>query len=245
MSASGVHCDTPVAPWIWIALSMISHTRIGTIALTALTHTRASALPSSSIALAAVSTIRRIDSISMRAWAIICTLPPEVAEPLAERLAGEAALGHQLDRPLGRADRTHAVMDAARAEAHLGDLEPAALTEQHVLVRHAHVVEPDVHVPVRRVVLAEHVHRPEDLDTGRVGRHEDLRLALVRRRIRVGLHHRDHDLAARVARARDVVLLAGDHPLVTVTHRLAGHVLRVRRRHVGLGHRVRRPDLAD
>ena len=34
MSASGVHCETPVAPCIWIASSMIWQTRSGTIALT-------------------------------------------------------------------------------------------------------------------------------------------------------------------------------------------------------------------
>jgi hypothetical protein len=180
MSASGVHCDTPVAPCIWMALSMISQVRIGTIALIALTHTRASALPSSSIALAAVSTMRRIDSISMRDWAIISDVACRGWRALAERLTGEPTLDHHLERPLGLADRTHAVVDTTRAEAHLGDLEAAALAEQHVLVRHAHVVEPHVHVAVRGVVLAEHVHRAEDLDAGRVHRHEDLRLALVR-----------------------------------------------------------------
>ena len=97
---------------------------------------------------------------------------------------------------------------------------------------------------VRSVVLAEHVHGAEDLDPGRVHRHQDLRLALVRRCVRVGLHHHDHDLAARITGARDVVLLAVDHPLVAVTHGATGDVLGVRRRDVGLGHRVRRTDLA-
>ena len=66
---------------------MISQTRIGTIALTALTQTRASALPSSSIAFAAVSTIRRIDSISIRALASVSTLRPklEIRFPNASR----------------------------------------------------------------------------------------------------------------------------------------------------------------
>ena len=54
----------------------------------------------------------------------------------------------------------------------------------------------------------------------------------------------DHDLAARIAGAGDVVLLAVDHPLVAVEHGPAGDVLGVRRRDVGLGHRVRRADLA-
>ena len=113
----------------------------------------------------------------------------EAGQRLAERLAVEAAADHQLERPLGRADRAHAVVDAARAEADLGDLEAAALAEQHVLLRHAHVGEAQVHVAVRRVVVAEHVHRAEDLDAGRVHRHEDLRLALVRRAVGAGLHH--------------------------------------------------------
>ena len=67
MSASGVHCETPVAPCIWIAWSMIWHVRSGIIALTAWTHTRASRLPRTSIALAARRTMRRIASMSMRA----------------------------------------------------------------------------------------------------------------------------------------------------------------------------------
>ena len=94
MRASGVHCETPVAPWTWIASSMIWHTRIGTIALTALTHTRASALPSSSIALAAVSTIRRIDSISIRALAITSTFLPRLAIrlPNASRVSPRLAI---------------------------------------------------------------------------------------------------------------------------------------------------------
>ena len=65
--ASGVQFETPVAPCIWIASSMMAQTRSGTSAFTALTHTRASALPIVSIAFAARSTISRIASISMRA----------------------------------------------------------------------------------------------------------------------------------------------------------------------------------
>jgi hypothetical protein len=42
------------------------------------------------------------------------------------------ALAHQLERALGRADRAHAVVDAAGAEAALGDLEAAAFAEQDV-----------------------------------------------------------------------------------------------------------------
>ena len=98
-------------------------------------------------------------------------------------------------------------------------------------------------MPVRGVVLAEHVHRAEDLDAGIRQRHEDLRLAAVRRSVGVRLDHDDHDLAARVAGAGDVVLLAVDQPLVAVEHGPAGDVLGVRRGDVRLGHRVGRTDL--
>jgi hypothetical protein len=50
-------------------------------------------------------------------------------------------LHHQVQRLLGLADRAHAVVDAARAEAHLRDLEAAAFAQQHVRLGHAHVVE--------------------------------------------------------------------------------------------------------
>ena len=156
---------------------MMAHTRSGTIAFTALTHTRASALPIVSIAFAARSTMSRIDSISTRAVRDDLEVLAEAGERLAEGLAVEPAPHQQVERTLGGTDRAHAVVDAAGAEAHLADLEPAPLAQEHVRPRHAHVVEAQVHVPVGRVVLAEHVHATEDLDPGRVHRHEDLRLA--------------------------------------------------------------------
>ena len=111
---------------------------------------------------------------------------------------------------------------------HLADLEAAALAEEHVGSGHAHVVEPDVHVAVRGVVAAEHGHRAQHLDTGGVHRHEDLGLLCVHRRVRVRLAHDDHDLAARVAGAGDVVLLAVEDVLVAVAHRPEPDVLGVR-----------------
>ena len=71
ISASGVQFEMPVAPCIWIAWSMMRQARSGTMALTIETQTRASLLPSTSIALAAFSTISRIASISQRACAMI------------------------------------------------------------------------------------------------------------------------------------------------------------------------------
>ena len=66
----------------------------------------------------------------------------------------------------------------------------------------------------------------------------------MRRAVRARLAHHDHDLAAGVAGAGDVVLLAIDDVLVAVLHRLGADVLGIRAGQARLGHRVRGPDLA-
>jgi hypothetical protein len=91
----------------------------------------------------------------------------------------QTALAHQFQRALGHADAAHAVVDAARAEAALGDLEAAAFAQQDVAGRHAHVLQFDFHVAVRRVVVAEHRQEALDGDARRIGRHHDHRLLLM------------------------------------------------------------------
>ena len=135
------------------------------------------------------------------------------------------------------------MVDAARPEADLADLEAAPLAQQDVLLRHADVGELDMHVAARRVVGAEDMHRPKHLHAGRVHRHEDLRLLQVGGRIRARLDHGDHDLAARIASVRDVVFLAVDDPLIALKHGAGGDVLGIRRRNVRLCHRIGRTDL--
>ena len=103
----------------------------------------------------------------------------------------EAAAAHQLQRLLGLADRAHAVVDAPGAEAALRHLEAAALAQHQVVGRHAHAGEADVHVPVRRVVVAEDLHRAQDLDPGRVRVHEEHRVAGVLVGVGVGAGHDD------------------------------------------------------
>src|ERR1041384_4388440 len=72
---------------------------------------------------------------------------------------------------------------------------------------------------------AEHAHRPQDLHAGRVDGHQDLRLLELRRGVGAGLDHGDHDLAARITGAGDVVLLAIDDPVVAVELGARGDVL--------------------
>ena len=70
--------------------------------------------------------------MAMRASAIRSRVTVCSATGSTERHALLGAPAHQLERTLGQADQAHAVVDAARAEAALGDLEAAALAEQHV-----------------------------------------------------------------------------------------------------------------
>ena len=90
-------------------------------------------------------------------------------------------------------------------EADLRDLEAAAFAEQHrffgtlLLKRRC--------MAARRMVVANTCIGLRISTPGcRSG--QDLRLLLARRGIGIGLHHHDHDLAARIAGAGDVVLLA-------------------------------------
>jgi len=123
-------------------------------------------------------------------------------------------------------------------------LEAAAAAEDHVVLGHAHVVEADVHVAVRGVVVAVDLHAAQDLHALGPGRHQDLGVALVLVGLRVGADHDDVDLAARVAGAGGEPFLAVEDPLLAFEPCLHGEVGGVRGGDVGLGHHVGRADLA-
>ena len=169
----------------------------------------------------------------------------ELGQRLAERLAGQRAPAHQLQRPLGLADGAHAVVDAARPQSTLRHLEAAAATEDQVVIGHSHVLEADMHVAVRGVVAAVDVHGAHDLHAFGPGRHQDLGVALVLLgRVRVGADHDDVDPAARVAGARGEPLLAVQHPLLALGSGLHGDVGGIGGGDARLGHDVGRADLA-
>ena len=62
--------------------------------------------------------------------------------------------------------------------------------------------------------------------------------------IGAGLHHADHDLAARVAGTGDVILFAVDHPFITVKYGATANILGIRGCNIGFGHRICRANLA-
>ena len=127
--------------------------------MTALTHTRASALPIVSIAFAARSTISRIASISMRALAITSVFLPRRASglPNASRLRPRRTISSRA-RSAAPIERMQWWMrPGPRRTWEISKPRPSP--SRMFVARHAHVGEAQVHVAVRRVVLAEHVHR--------------------------------------------------------------------------------------
>ena len=101
----------------------------------------------------------------------------------------------------------------------------------------------DVHVAVWCVVAAKYVHRSDNLDTLCIHWHEDLGLARMFRRIRIGDYHADHDLTACIAGTGDVKLFATDHPLITIQHGTGCYIGRVRGSNARLGHGEGRTNL--
>src|SRR5690606_37491758 len=97
-----------------------------------------------------------------------------ISDLLAESLAGEQALHHDFQFALCNADGAHAVMDAARPEAALADLEAATFAEKQVLSRNADIFEDHFGMAMRSVVIAEHRKHTDDLHARRIKRHEDL-----------------------------------------------------------------------
>src|SRR5262245_39616023 len=100
------------------------------------------------------------------------------------------------------------MMDPARTQPPLRDLESATLTQQQICRRHANVFEENLRVAVRRVIVAEHGEHALDRHAGRIHRDHDHRLLLVFRRCGIGLTHEDRDLASRITCARDPPLAA-------------------------------------
>ncbi len=168
-----------------------------------------------------------------------------VGNRLVEGDALQRALAHQFQRALGQPDQAHAVVDAARAEAALGDFETAPFAEQDVGNGYAHVLEIDFAVAVRRMVVAEHAERAHAGDSGRLHRHQDHRLLVVPAGIvGIGLAHEDEDLAARIGRAGGPPLAAVDHVVIAVTDDARLDVGGIGGRHGRLGHGEAGADLA-
>src|SRR5262249_49779260 len=101
-----------------------------------------------------------------------------VGERLPERDSHLRAHAHQVERPFGEAYRTHAMVDAAGAEARLRDREAAPLFAEEVLLRPASVAPDGLAVPAP-LGVTEHGEAARHGHARRVHRHENHRLATV------------------------------------------------------------------
>ena len=126
-------------------------------------------------------------------------------------------------------------MDAARAQARLGDGETGPFFVQQVGYRHPDVLKHDLAVAFRRVVV-HHRNIAHHVEARRVHGHQHHALTAVGRRLRVGLAHDDGDLAIGVSGIGDKPLAPVDHVFVAVALDQRLDVGGVGRRHVRLGH---------
>src|SRR5690606_15935871 len=122
------------------------------------------------------------------------------------------------------ADRAHAVVDSARPQTPLGNLETPALAQQHVAVRHSHVFKYHLRMAMGSIIITKHRQRADHLDAGGVHGYKDHRVLLMARSIRIGQSHEDHDLAARVTGTGGPPLATVDDPLVTLAAGVGLHV---------------------
>ena len=139
---------------------------------------------------------------------------------LGQRLAPgrsfRGALAHEFERAFCDAYQTHTVMDASRAKTSLGNFKSTPFTQKHVRCGHAHVLELDLAMPVRCIVVSHDGEHAMHGDTRRVRRHQDHRLLFIGFRVRIVLRHEDDDLAARIADPRCPPLAAVKDVFVTV-----------------------------
>ena len=90
--------------------------------------------------------------------------------PESDAIVGPCA--HILDSTLSDADGTHAMMDAARTKARLGNGEPFALAGDYVCGWDTYVAKAQLGVPsVFMIVVAEDVHAAVHNDARSVSRH--------------------------------------------------------------------------
>src|SRR3954454_23137263 len=170
-----------------------------------------------------------------------------LGERAAARLAVQRALAEHVERAPRDAEPAHAVVDAPRPEALLGDEESGALVAEQVLRRHAHVLVQDLGVVAELAERVVHrvLHRPDvadDVHARRVGRDDDHGRALVRPRVGVGDRHDDEEVGDRPVRREPLVAVY--HPLVALAHGARAQRRRVRPGHARLGHRERRLEVA-
>ncbi|MBS7776889.1 TonB-dependent receptor [Acidovorax sp. CCYZU-2555] len=115
-----------------------------------------------------------------------------VGQRLAEGDARQGTLAHHLQRRLGHAYHSHAVVYAPRTEPALGNLETPPFAQQYAVHGHAHVLEQNFGVAEWRVIVIDQRHVADHRDAWGIGWHDDHGLlAVAIGVVRVGFSHQD------------------------------------------------------
>ena len=128
------------------------------------------------------------------------------------------------------------MVDSTWAQTSLGNLKTTTGTQDNVVLGNSNIIKLDAHVAMRCVNIVKHRQWTDDFYSGRVHRHQNLRLLKMLRSLEISLHHANHDLTSRITCATGPVLLSIDDPLVTLEHRMRANIGRIRRSDIGLGH---------
>src|ERR1700730_10862938 len=110
------------------------------------------------------------------------------------------------------------MVNPARSQATLRNLESSSFTQQHIRDRNPNVFVGDFAMAVGRVVVAEHRQQSLDLDSGSIEGHQDHGLLLVLRSRRISLSHEDGDFATRITGARRPPFAPVDYIFLAITN---------------------------
>ncbi len=101
----------------------------------------------------------------------------------------------------------------------MGNFETPPAPQNDIGFRNTHVMEFNMHMPVRGIVFSKHFHRTNDFNTFRIHGHKNLRLAIMLGRIWISNHHDNHNFAARITCSGNVKFLTIDYPFIAIQDR--------------------------
>src|SRR5687768_14580366 len=109
------------------------------------------------------------------------------------------------------------MMDSAGTKTTLDDLEPTALAQHHARYGHTNVMEREMAVAVRRIIIAVDLKHTVNGNAGSISRDKDNRLLPVRVLVvGITLAHNDVDAASRVTSATGPPLLTVKNVLIAL-----------------------------
>src|ERR1700744_6490583 len=134
-------------------------------------------------------------------------------------------------------------MHSTRTQAALGDLKTRTWGEDHMIERHANVVEAHLAMTGGFVHVMKHRQHALDAYARAIEWADHHAMTAMRLGSRVAQPHEDHEAAVRMACAGGPPLAPVEHDFVALDMCGGLHVRCIGRSDIGLGHRKARADL--